>query len=313
MNIGVRTLATAVATAIVVLVGGPAVATGPNEPDPPPCTSNCPIDNSDPVTGQVGSCYAAAGPSYIGLACPTSADHPGKTVKQILGPDPVPKCWDEPMSDQDLASMGLANNDDDPGGWTWYWYRCLHGITKKSKSMANATYDIRPDKVFHGQSIKTLTTRQKKLVDRNRTDSQVPIPVAGISPADHPRVRQAVAFFDGTHDTVTANAAGVLLSAHIDHIVIHPLGAGSDVTKRCDGTGRRAEYGETPTSAPSLCWYAYQRSSADQPDEVYSAEISAYWVVTSQVGGGAPQFFGRFTKSAITTIPVTDVQTLVVD
>ena len=59
MNIAVRALATAVATAIVVLVAGPAMATGPNEPDPPQCISDCGLDNSVPTTGTVGSCQAA--------------------------------------------------------------------------------------------------------------------------------------------------------------------------------------------------------------------------------------------------------------
>jgi len=309
---GIRLIVALAAASMVVLVAGPAVATGPNEPDPPACTTDCPIDNSTPVTGQVGSCHAAAGPSYIGLACAGSKDHAGKTVKQILGHDPVPTCWFEPMNADDLASMNLQNKPG-PDGWTWYWRRCLHGITKKSPSMANATYDIGPRKVPNGTHVKTLTTRQKHLVKGRGTNSQVPTPIAAVSPSDHPRVRQPVAFYDGTGDTVTAQAADVLLTAHIDHIVIHPLGAGS--TERpvnCPGTGQPADFGDTPQSRPSLCWYTYQHSSADQPDEAYPAEISAYWVVESQVAGGASQVFARFTKSEITTIPVTDVQTLVV-
>ena len=305
-------MVTVLATAAVLSGGAAAVATGPNEPTPPTCTSNCGVENSAPVTGSVGSCQAAAGPSFIGLACAGSGHHQGRTVKQILGKDPVPGCWYEPLTADDLTASGKSN-DPSPGGWTWYWYRCLHGITKKSKSMANATYDIHPVKVRNGVTVKTLTKRQKRLVKGPGTNSQVPTPVIGISPADHPRVRQPVAFYDFTRGTVTANAGNVLLSAHIDHVVIRPLGVQGEEMPPCAGTGTQALVGDTPTSRPGLCWYSYDHSSADQPQQLYHAEISAYWVVTSQVAGGAPQFFGRFTKSAITTIPVTDVQTLVVD
>jgi hypothetical protein len=311
VNIAVRALATAVATAIVVLVAGPAMATGPNEPDPPQCISDCGLDNSVPTTGTVGSCQAAAGPTFIGLACAGSRHGHGRTVKQILGNQPVPTCWYEPFTADDLAATGKTNNPA-ADGWTWYWYRCLHGITKKSKSMANATYDIHPVKVPNGVTVKKLTKRQKQLVKGPGTNSQVPTPVIGISPADHPRVRQSVAFYDFTRDTVTAQAGGVLLSAHIDHLVIRPLGVDGEKMKPCPGTGIAAVAGDTPASRPDLCWYSYDHSSADQPQGLYHAEISAYWVVTSQIAGGTPQPFAQFTKSAITTIPVTDVQTLVV-
>ena len=50
------------------------------------------------------NCTIVSGPTYIGGVC-AGERNKGRTVKQILGDDPVPDCWDDKATDAELASL----------------------------------------------------------------------------------------------------------------------------------------------------------------------------------------------------------------
>ena len=75
---------------------------------------------------------------------------------------------------------------------------------------------------------------------------------------------------------------------------------------------------DTPESAPGGCWYRYPESSAAQPqvtDEglpAYPVLITATWEVDVSVDG-VRERFNTFNKSSVSLVPVSEIQTLVVN
>lgn len=270
-------------------------------------------DSGGTQTGQIGDCTAVAGPSYLGLSCGTYTGGT-LTVKQILGKDPVPDCWHERLTDAELAAMGLQNSTDS----TWYWERCLHGIDPKTKtigpdgvSFTIGIVSIDPD------DAETLTDRQQDLVDFSGVDQQVPAPVAVTSPSAQPRVGADVSFFDPVDNVVEANAGNVLLRAEVTSLEVQPLGEGMGDVVTCPGTGHQATRGDSPATHPDACWYRYERSSAGEPPNsqgvpAYPVVVTERWTVTSSLNGAPAQLFTTFEKSQITSLPVTEIQSLVI-
>jgi hypothetical protein len=271
-------------------------------------------DSGDTATGQVDNCSIVSSPSYLGMACGSGG---GSTlsVKDILGKDPVPDCWDEPLTAAELAAVGRENTPG-PNGSTWYWERCLTGIDKDTLAIGpdGIGFKIGLVSIDNGDPVKTLTDNQQKLVKFEGADRQIPAPVAVVSPSRYPRVGANVSFFDGTDPEVTAAAGGLLLRARVTSFSVKPLGEADPTTVTCPGTGVRAEKGDTPASRPGGCWYKYLHSSADQPDQKYQVDTTAHWTVEySRNGAAGPwTYFNGFDKSQVTTIPVTEIQALVV-
>jgi len=308
----IRTAAAAL-LATLVATGGPALAVGgpPKNPD----TGGTPSGDPDSTKwDQVGDCHVVSTSSYMGLAC-AGGDVTKHSIKETLAGDKLPHCWHDKMTPAETEAMGLSS----AGGVTWYWYRCMEGIDPE-------TLKIGPDGVSFttgvvaikdpGQLI-TLTHHQEVLVSMFSQDGQIPAPVAGVSPMAHPRVGAWVSFFDGTGDEVSVAAGGVLLEATVESLRIEPLGKGvvepseQKLPLECTGTGYRAQRGDTPGSHAG-CWFRYQRSSAQQPDQLYHALITAHWVVYVTDQTGRRWQFNEFDKSQETTIPVTEVEALVV-
>jgi hypothetical protein len=267
-------------------------------------------------TGQIGNCTAVAGPNYLGLAC-GSYTGGTLTVKEILGKDPVPDCWHEPLTASELAAMELQNTPE-PDASTWYWERCLHGIDKKTKTIGPEGVSFTIGLVsLDPDDAKKLTDNQADLVDFQGVDQQVPAPVVVASPSARPRVGADVSFFDPVDNVVEAMAGNVLLRAEVTQLEVQPLGEGMGDVVTCPGTGHRAEPGDSPATHPDACWYRYQRSSAGQPSNSegvpsYPVVVTEQWTVTSSLNGGPAQLFTTFEKSQITSLPVTEIQTLVV-
>lgn len=312
-----KLLARAIALALCVLGvlgygSAPAMAWGPT---PPPGTTTPPTtpDSGAPTYGTVKNCAIVSSSSYLGMSC-AGSDHGGKTVKQILGDSDVPDCWDEPLTDSELAAMNVQNSPG-PDGWTYYWEKCLTGIDPKTKKVEpggiSITLGLLPIK--NGDPVKTLDANQQELIKGLDQNQNIPVPVAGVSPTDHARVGGDVSFFDGTPGLVQVAVGSVLLRARIESIDIEPLGAGRTPMISCSGTGVIAHPGDTPQSRPGGCWYRYLHSSAGQPNDQYPVQITAHWTVESSADGGATfTLFNRFTKSAITRVSVTEIQALVV-
>ena len=292
--------------AAVASLSPPSGPTGPS--DPPPSG-----DGGTPTYGTVKNCAIVSSSSYLGMSCAGSSNN-GQTVKEILGPSDVPGCWDEALTESELAAMNVQNSPG-PQGWTYYWEKCLSGIDPKTKTLEPGGISITLElvRINHGDPVKTLDSRQQQLVDGLAQQGNIPVPVAGVSPSDHARVGQDVSFFDGTSDVVQVAVGSVLLRAHIESLDVEPLGAGRPAKVSCPGTGIVAQPGDTPQSRPDGCWYRYVRSSAGQQNDSYPVQITAHWVVESSADGGATfTTFNRFTKSAITRVSVTEIQALVV-
>jgi hypothetical protein len=308
-------LGIALATFGLVVSGSSAGwAFGPGgEPDPgnqdPPSSG----DSGNPTYGTVKNCAIVSSTSYLGMSC-AGSESGGRTIKQILGSSDVPGCWDEPLTDSELVAMNVTNSPG-PDGWTYYWEKCLSGIDPKTKTVEGDGIKITVGlvRIDHGDPVKTLDVRQQQLVDGYADQGNIPVPVAGVSPADHPRVGGDVSFFDGTPDHLQVAFGTVVLRARIESIDVEPLGPGRSPKISCPGTGVVAHAGDTPQSRPHGCWYRYTHSSAGQPQDAYPVQITAHWDVDVSADGGATFTpFNRFTKSAITRVPVTEIQTLVV-
>jgi hypothetical protein len=295
-----------------VLGGSPALAWGPTTPGDSSSSTQT-SDSGTPTYGTVKNCAIVSSSSYLGMSC-AGSDHQGRTVKQILGPSDVPGCWDEQLTDAELAAMNVENSPG-PDGWTYYWEKCLSGIDPKTKTVGpdGIAISLELKRIDNGDPIKTLDAHQQDLVNGLARNGNIPAPVAGVSPADHPRVGADVSFFDGTPDVVQVAVGTVVLRAHIESLDVEPLGPGVEPKVSCPGTGLVAGPDDTRAGHPGACWYRYLRSSAAQPDEVYSVQITVHWTVESSADGGATFTpFNRFTKSAITRVPVTEIQALVV-
>jgi hypothetical protein len=304
------------------------------DPTPPPPPENPPSqtswkppvtrDEPGPVgpakTGTVRSCHIVSSASYLGASCGgLGGGGDAKSIKAILGKDELPDCWNERMSDAELAAMNYDNTPG-PQGSSFYWKKCLKGIDPK-------TLKVEPGGVFFTVGWETfrnnpgpsdpkpveLTDNQKKLVAMKATDGQIPYPVAGVSPSTRPRVNQDVAFFDGTADVVTVRAVGVLLRAKVEKITVKPLGADSAESLSCAGKGVVAKAGDTPGSLPGACWYRYTVSSAGEPESMFQVPITAHWVVSTSTDNGATWTrFNSFEKTSTTTVRVNEIQAIVV-
>jgi hypothetical protein len=312
-----RPLVALVAVGVLTALAGPSYAEGdlggPPPVTPPATTAGPPEQPAK--TGSAAGCSLVAGPKYIGASCGSAKNRDGRTVKEILGDDPVPDCWQEPMTQKELDALGYENQAG-PDGWTWVWERCLTGIDKKTKRLQDGgiQISIEPKKWPNGTAFTTLTHNQQELVELRGGDQMIPPPVAIVSPAYRPRVGQVVWFRDGTPDSetdFTVDVGRVALHAHIVSIEVHPLGWGKGDEFTCAGKGVRAGAGATVADHPQ-CHYKYEHSSATQEDRSYPVTVVAIWQVDLTVQGGASTVFATFEKSQVTALPVTEIQTVVV-
>lgn len=267
-------------------------------------------DNGEPATGQVRSCSIVSSPAYLGVACGSAKGGNAPSIKEILDGDPLPDCWHEPLTASELAALGYTNDEDS----VWYWERCLVGIDPETLKVGDegVSFTVGLESLDPGDII-TLTPNQQDLVEFQGKDGQIPAPFAAVSPTAHPRVGAWVSFFNATDAEVVVDAGTVVLRARVDRIDVQPLGEGAGDTVTCPGIGYKAERGDTPETHPAGCWYKYEQSSAAEPDQKYPAVITAYWTVDYSADGGATyQYFNSFSKSQITTIPVTEIQALVI-
>lgn len=295
----------------VVLLGSPAQAT---DWGPTGGNTNDQSNNDAAQDFQWRNCHIVSGPQYIGGVCAGSKSD-GKTVAEILGKDDVPDCWDDPVSDQELAAMGKANVPG-PDGYTYYWHRCLTGVDKKTKKLEPGGMHIESGllPIDNGDKPQTLTANQHALVDGTAQGGVVPTPEAVVSPTDHPRVGLNVAFLNGTAGKLEVKPLGAFIRAYVDHIYVEPLGKDKAPKIDCPGNGTPARPGQTPEEGDGLCWYKYLHSSAGQVDDVYHVQITAHWVVEISPSGldGTYQPLDDFNKAAISRVPVKEVQALVV-
>jgi hypothetical protein len=311
-----RALTVCVALAVAAGMAAAAPAAFAGVGVPPGSGTGSTTPSTDPPADHTTwhNCSIVSGPSYVGGVCAGSASE-GKSIKEILGEDPVPDCWHEPVSDAELAAMG-QHNVPGPDGYTYYWYHCLTGINPKTKVPEPGGIHISTELVTlpNSKPPLTLTDNQQDLVDGRADQGNVPTPIAVVSPSDHPRVGLDVAFANASSGDFYVRPLGAVIHAYVDRTTIEPLGAGVAPKIGCPGNGTLAKPGQTPVDGDGLCWYRYVHSSAGQPNDVYDVRITSHWVVEISATGEAGTFerLDDFQKSATTRIPVTEIQTLVV-
>lgn len=264
--------------------------------------------------GTVGGCHAAIGPSYWGVRCPGGGSlGDSQSIKEILAGDPLPGCWGQALTDAELAQVGKENKEG-KDGWTWFWKKCLEGVDPQTLKPDNPHVTVELYQQMHGSKDKldVLTEHQQDLVDDYTKQSGVPAPIAVLSPSYRPRVYQDIWFRNGTAGEKSMSLLGVEMRGRVVRLDVEPLGEGRGDGFACTGNGETGAKGDTERTRPN-CHYRYQRSSADEPGNVYRVRMTAHWVVDGYVGGvlTSPRF-AEFTKSQITTVPVTEVQTVVV-
>lgn len=235
---------------------------------------------------------------------------------------PAPDCWNDKLTDEELRATDQTNTEG-PDGVTWYWKRCLEGINKDTLAVqgeVNVGQSLLP---FGNSDIVkpvALTGPQRELIDYYFDPPAVggnrpPDPLPQTSPAIQPRVRTNVSFVDGnqTGTTVTVRVGRAQLMAVENYVEVQPKGEGSSATTSPDrcrragstdpndagfeenaSVGREAKAGDTPENTEGGCWYRYDVSSYDEPDEAYQVGAQARWSVWKKDGDGP---WERFTSS----------------
>ena len=324
--------ATVVAFALAMLVSAQGVAdadwaTSPgSKPTPQPVSGSSSGYSGGPVQGTVSNCSVYATASSFGLSCLGSGgagDAP--SVKDILGKDPVPTCWDAAISPSDLQHIyEYTQNNEAP----YYRHNCITGLDLGSSPYSQPGLVLSQEVIEipraagtcgkqpylpeqTGTCVMTLTDKQHEVVDTFASqDAQIPGVVVATYPCSRVRTGVPTAYVDladnGDKRTADYKVGGVTMYAAMDSFTIYPYGPGGQ-SKTCDGT---ADVGpsDTPDTKPAACWWTYPKSSNAQPNEVYPFGADATWTV--YVNGTA---FATFHKYSDLQLPVFDVQTLVVN
>jgi len=275
-------------------------------PTPPPRQGKPVSGGGGSVSRGIGKCHVVSSPNYLGLSCGSVNGGDTKTIKQILKGDPLPGCWDAPMTDAEKRALNLQ----DTPGYTWWWWKCLHGINPKTLKVEKGGIWISVgwDDVRDGEE-RTLTKHQKQLIKFKTGHGMIPSPVAAISPTGNPVVNEKVAFFDGTPHEVEVDKGGVDLRAKVTALDVQPADDGTETT--CPGSGVQVTLDDTRATKPTACWYHFTHSSADQPGGRFSGAITAHWVVDYSTDGGHSWHpLNSFDKVGQSTQQVNEIQAL---
>ena len=296
--------------------------------------------SGDPAQTTVKTCSLFATSGSFGLSC-ISGDGTGnaKTVKQILGKQPLPTCWDSRIPDDELASKyQYQQNPDAP----YYLHTCIAGLNPDSSPSVQPdaqinqvvleiptgakpcyNYDEAKKKATPftaeqvGTCVMTLTQRQHQVVSGGRDlNTQIPGIIVAPQPSTRIRTNEDVAYQNvatapgGTATrTPTINAGGVRMWAAMDRYRILPDGPDGP-SKTCNGSVSVGP-DDSRQSTPNACWWEYTQASTYQPGQTFPFRAEADWTVYYD-GGGGPQVLASFQKYDDLTLPVFDVQTVVV-
>jgi hypothetical protein len=159
------------------------------------------------------------------------------------------------------------------------------------------------------------------LVAIEGADDLIPFPVAVSSPLPKVRVNADVAFSDGSETSVGpvirsgAGVGVVRMQARVIGFSVSPTGEDGGKVK-CAGGGVLVHAGDTPASVPGACWYRYVKSSAGQLDSRFPVSTTATWEIRYTAGAANTPWkdwkvLNTITKTQVTQLPVTEIQTLV--
>lgn len=287
--------------------------TGPTPPPsgPPPRSNQAPPAPGGTVSRGIGKCHVISSPDFLGVSCGDVRGGGKKTIKEILGGDPLPGCWNEPMSAQEKQALNL---EDTPGplGYTYWWQKCLHGINPKTLQVEKGGVQLSWGWVAIPNTkgkVVILTKNQRKLIESEAGQGMIPTPLAAISPSGSPVVNQQVAFFDGTGHELTVDAGGLKLRATVTGLKVLPADDGSSTS--CPGAGVQVKAEDSRSDDPGACWYHFRHSSAGQPGGRFSGSITASWVVDYSTDGGRSWHkLNSFAKTGLSSQQVDEIQAL---
>lgn len=278
------------------------------------------------ATTHVQSCSLYATSSNFGLSCLTG-DGTGHitTVKDILGKQPPP-CWDERISDSDLAGKyGISLDSVNPAA-PYYLHSCITGldydrslyyqpdaqlnqtITEIPVGASECPKPYTDDMIGH--CVMVLTHEQQTIVNAIRSrGAQIPNMTIVPTPSTKVRTHEKITYVaaptrtNGAAVTRTANyrVGGVTLWAQRVGFWIYPYGP--------DGTRIACSGSESGADA---CVWAYPTSSAHQEGQVFPFRAEADWNVYFSAGGVTQQLGDTFKKYDDVQLPVYDVQAIVV-
>lgn len=301
-----------VALAAAALLFTPAtgsMAVGGKEPEPVPPTTN----QTKRATYKDGTrtCRTVAGPRWIGAVCTDSGTgvDMSQVIRDILDGDPLPECWHEPLTGQELRELGLRNGE----GASWYWVTCLYGVDPETFEIDDeGAYTAIYYRRVSDDRVVELTENQEALIERVASDRRVPSPILGVSPSALPLVNQDVSFFNISDDELHVNVAamGVQMRGEILELQVHPYGT-TEALLTCDRNGYRAEPGETREDHRGGCWHLFDRSSLGLEHDAFMAHVATRWRVEINRGNGW-EHFHTFNKTARQWVQVNEVQALVV-
>ncbi len=320
----VVTVAAAVAAALLLAVP-PAGAGGmgqapPAEPRPsgPPVSGTTPPrqeGTNQPATAQVRTCSLYAGDGTYGMTC-RGGTGDSATYAEILGGEAVPDCWHEDV----LPGFEPPEVKEElPRGGRWYLRTCLTGGIDPETKVGNGelTFSQTPEYVAPPDRPIDLLPGQQIIVSGQRNTRQIPEPFVQPSPSAKPRVGQDLAFYvpesNTSGATITVRGPGigtVQMRARMTDLTVWPKGTASPVVS-CPGGGLEVTRTDTRDALPNACWWRFDRSSANQPNNRYPMQVQAGWVVEYNADG-AWQTLGTFTKEQGILQRVVEVQTIVV-
>jgi hypothetical protein len=286
---------------------------------------------SETVTSDSGQCRIYGSSSGFGLLC--SAAGRGRTLAKMFRDAGIQLdgnstfCWHDP----DLPD-GFRPDRPTSGPGQWWLQTCL-SFPQGAIARANAT--LRYEYVFLAPGdADVLTGQQASVVARATGRGQMPFLQVQTSPVSSPRVAQDVAFSmlcdDGVQcsdtpagrviSTPRLTVGGVTMHAELVGLRVLPMGAGRpDEEITCTGGGlprTAAELDQGAEDDPRVCRYRFDRSSnsagAGLRGDRYPTQVTAYWQIWFDDGSGAEPLGDPFEKTTITSIRVTEVQTLVV-
>lgn len=311
--------ASAAVAACLMALTSPAFAFGSGGPTPPAGGPNpapvsnpgTPSDTGGTVSRGIGKCHVVSSPSYLGVSCGDVTGGGKTTIKDILGKDPLPGCWNERMTDREKEALNLQDTPG-PDGYTYWWRKCLSGIDKKTLKVepggVQITWGWQAIPNTKGKVV-VLTKNQQKLIQFKASQGMIPTPLAAIAPTGSPVVNQQVAFFDGTDHEVQLSEGGLQLQAKVTKLVVHPSDDGTSAS--CPGAGVNVGAHDSRASQPNACWYHFRKSSADQPDQRFAGSITASWEVRYSTDNGKTwQPLNKFDKNGLSSQQVNEIQAL---
>jgi hypothetical protein len=322
-------LAVGLGCLLLLSPGTAAAGWGTGKGNGPPASATQPVrDTVTPGGAGTGTCRIYGSSSGFGLLCSDAAA--GRTLAQLFRNAGIdisrPFCWDDP----DLPD-GFRPDRPTTGPGRWWLHTCLSFDGAVVRSNANLTYEYR---FLAPGSERVLTDLEEGVLDQVTGRGQMPFLQVQTSPVSSPRVAQDVAFSMLCDDEVQCSdtpagrvittpsltVGGVSMQAELVHLRVLPMGVsrpGEEVNCTGGGLPRTAEQlDQGPDDDPRVCRYRFDRSSnsagAGLRGDRYPAQVTAYWQISFDDGSG-PQPLGLpFEKTTVTSIRVTEVQTLVV-